>query len=434
MKSDSKQRIVVVGGGAGGLELVVRLAKKLKRDDTVEVMLVDKNPSHIWKPLFHEVATGSMDSYHDEAAYRSLARKHGFRFVLGEVTAFDLERHTIDVAPVDDELGRAMLPGRRLSYDRLVVAVGSLSNDFGIEGVTTWARQLDSREQAERFHTRFVAELNRVNSMESEDAELAVVIVGGGATGVELAADMHNVVKRLRDYGYEHFSQDRLSVSIIEAAPGLLPRLPERIGVSVEQELNRIGVTVRTGTMVSAVEEDAVVTSEGERIRSDISVWAAGVRAPGWLAASGLPTDRLGRIEVTPELQVKGHPEVFAIGDCCSSFNEDGTEVPPRAQAAHQMASIAARNLLAERKGKALKPFVYQDFGSLVSLSKFSTVGNLMGNLMRGTVFIEGWLARMVYLSLYRMHQRAVHGTFTTGLIMLGDRIYRATRAEIKLH
>ncbi len=434
MKSDSKQRIVVVGGGAGGLELVVRLAKKLKRDDTVEVMLVDKNPSHIWKPLFHEVATGSMDSYHDEAAYRSLARKHGFRFVLGEVTAFDLEQRTIDVAPVDDELGRAMLPGRRLSYDRLVVAVGSLSNDFGIEGVTTWARQLDSREQAERFHTRFVAELNRVNSLESEDAELAVVIVGGGATGVELAADMHNVVKRLRDYGYEHFSQDRLSVSIIEAAPGLLPRLPDRIGISVEQELNRIGVTVRTGTMVSAVEEDAVITSEGERIRSDISVWAAGVRAPDWLAASGLPTDRLGRIEVNPELQVKGHPEVFAIGDCCASFNEDGTEVPPRAQAAHQMASIAARNLLAERKGKALKPFVYQDFGSLVSLSKFSTVGNLMGNLMRGTVFIEGWLARMVYLSLYRMHQRAVHGTFTTGLIMLGDRIYRATRAEIKLH
>lgn len=434
MKPESKQRIVVVGGGAGGLELVVRLAKKLKRDDTAEVVLVDKNPSHIWKPLFHEVATGSMDSYHDEAAYRSLARKHGFLFVLGEVTAFDLERQIIDVAPVDDEMGRAMLPGRQLTFHRLVVAVGSLSNDFGIEGVTTWARQLDSREQAERFHTRFVAELNRVNSMESEEAELAVVIVGGGATGVELAADMHNVVKRLRDYGYEHFSQDRLTVSIIEAAPGLLPRLPDRIGASVEQELNRIGVTVRTGTMVSAVEEDAVVTSEGERIRSDISVWAAGVRAPAWLAACGMPTDRLGRIEVTPQLQVKGHPAVFAIGDCCACFNEDGTEVPPRAQAAHQMASVAAKNLLADRRGKAMKSFVYQDFGSLVSLSKFSTVGNLMGNLMRGTVFIEGWMARMVYLSLYRMHQRAVHGTFTTGLIMIGDRIYRATRAEIKLH
>lgn len=434
MRSAGKQRVVVIGGGAGGLELVVRLARKFRRRDDFEVVLVDRNPSHIWKPLFHEVATGSMDSYHDEAAYRSLARKHRFTFVLGEVSDIDLEARQLNIDPVDDELGNAMLPGRTLGYDRLVVAVGSHSNDFGIPGVTTWARQLDSRDQAERFHTRFVAELNRVNSLESAAAELDVVIVGGGATGVELAADMHNVVARLREFGYEHFSQERLSVSIIEAAPGLLPRLPERIGASVERELNRIGVTVRTGTTVSAVEEQAVITSDGEAIRSNISVWAAGVRAPGWLASCGFPVDRLGRVEVEPDLRVKGRPEVYAIGDCCACFNEDGTEVPPRAQAAHQMASIAARNLLAEYKGKGLKPFVYQDFGSLVSLSKFSTVGNLMGNLMRGTVFIEGWLARMVYLSLYRMHQRAVHGAFTTLLIMIGDRIYRATRAEIKLH
>ncbi|MEM1411995.1 MAG: FAD-dependent oxidoreductase, partial [Pseudomonadota bacterium] len=286
MGTSNKERIVVVGGGAGGLELVVRLAKKMRRRP-VEVVLVDRNPSHIWKPLFHEVATGSMDSYHDEAAYRSLARKHRFTFLLGEVNDIDLDERTLTVGPVDDELGRAMLPGRTIRYDRLVVAVGSHSNDFGIAGVTTHARQLDSREQAERFHTRFVAELNRVNSLERDDAELAVVIVGGGATGVELAADMHNVAKRLREYGYEHFSQERLSVSIIEAAPGLLPRLPERIGMSVEQELGRIGVTVRTGTMVSAVEEEAVVTSDGERIRADISVWAAGVRAPAWLAETG---------------------------------------------------------------------------------------------------------------------------------------------------
>lgn len=434
MAEDETQRIVVVGGGAGGLELVVRLARKFRRREDVQVVLVDKNPSHIWKPLFHEVATGSMDSTHDEAAYRSLARKHGFSFMLGRVDRIDLDRRIVKVAAVDDERGMTMLPGRELAYDTLVVAVGSHSNDFGIPGVRAFARQLDSREEAEQFHQRFVSELNRVNAMGWQQAELAVVIVGGGATGVELAADMHNVVQRLQEYGYEHIDQERLSVSIIEAAPGLLPRLPDRIGVSVERELTRLGVTVRTGTTVSMVEESAVVTSDGQRIRADISVWAAGVRAPAWLEKCGLPTDRLGRIEVTPELQVKGRPEVYAIGDCCAFVDADGTEVPPRAQAAHQMASIAARNIVAEHRGKPLKPFVYQDFGSLVSLSKFSTVGNLMGNLMRGTVFIEGWMARMVYLSLYRMHQRAVHGTFTTLLIMIGDRIYRATRAEIKLH
>lgn len=430
----SRQRIVVVGGGAGGLELVVRLAKKLRRQQDAEVVLIDKSPSHIWKPLFHEVATGSMDSYHDEAAYRSLARKHRFVFVLGLVESIDLEAKAISVAPVEDEFGTPMLPGRTLSYEQLVVSVGSLSNDFGISGVKQHSRQLDSREQAELFHRRFVAELNRVNAMQSADEALSIVIVGGGATGVELAADMHNVTQRLGEYGYEHFSPDRLSVSVIEAAPGLLPRLPDRIGASVAVELNRIGVKVCTGTMVAAVEKDAVLTSDGQRIRANISVWAAGVRAPEWLKESGFPVDRLGRIEVTPELQVKGFAGVYAIGDCCASISEDGSEVPPRAQAAHQMATIAAGNLLAERRGKPFRPFVYRDFGSLVSLSKFSTVGNLMGNLMRGTVFIEGWMARMVYLSLYRMHQRAIHGTFTTMLIMLGDRIHRATRAEIKLH
>ncbi len=428
------ERIVVLGGGAGGLELVVRLARKLKRAGDTEVVLIDKNPTHIWKPLFHEVATGSMNSYHDEASYRMLARKHRFNFMLGQAEQIDLQAQTVALGAISDDDGREMMPARSIKYDQLIVAVGSLSNDFGIEGVSDYSKQLDSREQAELFHKNFASQLHRVNSSEDASSILSIAIVGGGATGVELAADMHNVVQRLREFGFEHFSKDRLSVSIIEAAPGLLPRLPPRIGVSVERELGNIGVKVRTGTMVARVERDAVYTKDEEAIRADISVWAAGVKAPSWLAQSGFPVDRLGRIEVDEALVVKGFDNVMAIGDCSSCHMKDGSEVPPRAQAAHQMASIAARNVLAKRKGKAAKAFVYRDFGSLVSLSKYSTVGNLMGNLVRGTVFVEGWVARMVYLSLYRMHQAAVHGKFSTLLIMLGDRIYKATRAEVKLH
>ncbi|MEL7297054.1 MAG: NAD(P)/FAD-dependent oxidoreductase [Pseudomonadota bacterium] len=428
-----KQRIIVIGGGAGGLELAVRLARKLRRDKNTEVMLIDKNPTHIWKPLFHEVATGSMNSYHDEASYLMLARKHKFNFMLGTVTSIDTASRRVWLAPMLDDNDVELMPARDFGYDTLVVAVGSHSNDFGIEGVREYARQLDSREQAEKFHRHFANQLQKTN-LQSTSGTLSVAIVGGGATGVELAADMHNVVQRLREYGFEHFSKERLSVSIIEAAPGLLPRLPERIGVSVERELQRIGVKVHCSTMVSKVGEDAVYTNEGESIAADISVWAAGVKAPAWLADCGLPVDRLGRIEVHDDLSVKGLQGVYAIGDCCSCRTEDGTEVPPRAQAAHQMASIAARNILAARKNKASKPFKYRDFGSLVSLSKYSTVGNLMGNLVRGTVFVEGWVARMVYLSLYRMHQAAIHGRFSTLLIMLGDRIYKATRASVKLH
>ena len=432
--TSQKERIVVIGGGAGGLELVVRLARKLKRDRNVDVVLIDKNPSHIWKPLFHEVATGSMNSHHDEASYRMLARKHGFEFLLGRVTSIDTTSRKIAAARVTDQDGEEIMPERDVAFDRLVVSVGSLSNDFGIEGVNEHSRQLDSREQAELFNKHFASRLHRVNSSEDPDATLSVAIVGGGATGVELAADMHNVARRLREYGFEHFSSSRLSVSILEAAPGLLPRLPDRIGISVKRELERIGVKVHVGTRVAKVNKDSVVTAGNNTIPADISVWAAGVRAPAWLAQCGLPTDKLGRIEVNEDLSVRGLDDVFAIGDCCACYREDGSEVPPRAQAAHQMASIAARNVLAARRGRQTKAFVYRDFGSLVSLSKFSTVGNLMGNLVRGTIFIEGWFARLAYVSLYRMHQVAIHGAFSAFLIMLGDRIYKATRAEVKLH
>jgi len=428
------ERICVVGGGAGGLELVVKLARKLRRESDVQVQLVDKNPTHIWKPLFHEVATGSLNSYHDEASYRMLARKHGFEFVLGRVTGIDLDAKRLTLGSVTDDAGTDMVPGRVLPYDTLIVAVGSLSNDFGIEGVAEHSRQLDSREEAERFHKQFTAALHRVNSGLDDDSLLSVVIVGGGATGVELAADMHNVAARLREYGFPKFSNERLRVSVIEAAPRLLPRLPERIGESVVKELRRIGVDVLLDTQVSKVEADRVHTKDGGSYQADLSVWAAGVRAPSFLTDSGFPVDRLGRIQVLPDLSVKGHDSLFAIGDCCAFTSADGTEVPPRAQAAHQMASIAARNVIARYRSGPTKPFVYRDFGSLVSLSKYSTVGNLMGNLMKGTVFVEGWVARMVYLSLYRMHQSAVFGPFSTLLIMLGDRIYKATRADVKLH
>ncbi|MEM6819708.1 MAG: NAD(P)/FAD-dependent oxidoreductase [Pseudomonadota bacterium] len=428
-----QERIIVIGGGAGGLELAVKLGRKLRRQKDVEVMLIDKNPTHIWKPLFHEVATGSMNSYHDEASYLMLARKHKFNFILGRVVDIDTSEQFVRLEALQDDEGQEMVAAREFRYDTLIVAVGALSNDFGIEGVREFSRQLDSREQAEKFHKNFTTQLQRTN-LASTSAVLSVAIVGGGATGVELAADMHNVVGRLREYGFEHFSKERLSVSIVEAAPGLLPRLPERIGVSVKRELERIGVKVYVGTRVAKVEKDAVVTSEDKRINADISVWAAGVRAPEWLSECGLPTDRLGRIDVNEDLSVVGMPGIFAIGDCCACKDQDGQEIPPRAQAAHQMASTAARNVLAARKGRSSRSFKYRDFGSLVSLSKYTTVGNLMGNLVRGTIFVEGWVARMAYLSLYRMHQAAVHGRFSTLLIMLGDRIYKATRASVKLH
>ncbi|MGQ7844273.1 NAD(P)/FAD-dependent oxidoreductase [Granulosicoccus sp. 3-233] len=428
------KRIIVVGGGAGGLELVVRLARKLKRAEDVSVMLIDMNASHIWKPLLHEVATGSLDSHHDETSYRMLARKHQFDFLLGRVVRVDSDTQQVIVAAEIDENGAELVAERSLSYDQLVLSPGSRSNDFGTEGVAQHCITLDSREQAERFHQLYLKQLHRVSGSSDPDAELSVVIVGGGATGVELAADLHNVAGRLQDYGFRKFSKERLKVAVIEAGAMLLPQLPQRIGLSIRDELQSIGVSVQTDTRIARVESDALITSDGERIGADISVWAAGIKAPAFLADSGFACDGIGRVKVNPDLTLEGHSNVYGLGDCCNCPTRDGGTVPPRAQSAHQMASVLANNILASRRGKPAREFVYKDFGSLISLSRFSTIGNLMGNLVRGTVFVEGWLARLFYLSLYRMHQNAVHGPVSTLLIMLGDRIHRATRAELKLH
>jgi len=431
---DMSEQIIVVGGGAGGLELVIKLAKKYKRVADVEVTLIDCNPTHIWKPLLHEIATGSLNSNHDETSYLMLARKYRFSFVLGMADRIDASNNMVHIKPINDESGESLVAARQFQFTRLVLCVGSLCNDFGTPGVEEHCLLLDSRSQAEKFHQQFINQLHRIHANADASTRLSVVIVGAGATGVELAADIHNVAKRLPDYGFSEFSHDRLRVMIVEAGSRILAQLPERIGTSVTQELEAIGVEIRLNTMVSAINQKAVVTKSGEEIVAELKVWAAGIKAPAFIAQSDLPCDNLGRVEVDTSLRVKGSDTVFAIGDCCACPMADGSIVPPRAQSAHQMAVVAYKNVLASINGHAYREFKYKDFGSLISLSEFSTVGNLMGSLMRGSVFIEGWLARLFYLSLYRMHQSSIHGFGAMLLIMLGDTIYKATRANIKLH
>jgi len=441
MDNNKITRLVVVGGGAGGLELVVRLARKYKRRPNISVTLVDRNPTHIWKPLLHEIATGSLNGNHDEASYLMLAKKHRFSFVLGSVDHIDTTANQLRLEAIDDANGDLLVGERQLDYDQLVLSVGSVCNDFGTPGVMHHSLLLDTRQQAERFHSRFIAQLHRINATKSNSDDvdnaaesLSLIIVGAGATGVELAADLFNVAKQLPAYGFESFSGEKLKVKLVEAGPRILPALPERIGKSVTTELQKIGVEVLQNTRVSEVGENHIKTADGITLDANLVVWAAGIQAPSFLANSELPVDRIGRVEVHPTLQVNGLDNVFAIGDCCACPMEDGSMVPPRAQSAHQMASLAARNIIKHLEGKPLKAFKYKDFGSLISLSEFSTVGNLMGNLMRGTVFIEGWLARLFYLALYRMHQVAIHGLWATFLIMMNDTLYKATRADIKLH
>ena len=429
------KKIVIIGGGAGGLELATSLGHKLGRKKKAEIILVDRNHRHLWKPLLHEVATGSLDDGVDALSYLAHARNHGFTFQIGSLTDIDRENQTIKLAEIRDENGEMLVPVRDIAYDQLVMALGSTSNDFGTPGVKDHCIFLDNPHQAHRFHNEMLNLFLKFSASADKQKKVNIAIVGGGATGVELSAELHNAVKQLHSYGFEGLDSEALNVTLVEAGERILPALPPRISAAAHQELTKLGVRVLTQTMVTSADKKGLNTKSGEFIDADLMVWAAGIKAPDFMKEiAGLETNRINQLVVEPTLQTTRDPNIYAIGDCASCPQPSGGFVPPRAQSAHQMASRCFANIMAQRKGQSLKPYVYKDHGSLVSLSRFSTVGSLMGNLMRGSMMVEGRLARLVYVSLYRMHQIALHGYTKTGLMMLVGGINRVIRPRLKLH
>jgi NADH dehydrogenase len=434
-----KAQIVVVGGGAGGLELVRRLAAKLHRK-AYDVVLIDRNRTHIWKPLLHEVAAGSLDANLDEVDYRSHGHQWGYAFFLGSLQTIDRVAREVVVAPILDEDGTEIIGYQRIRYDYLILCLGAVSNDFGTPGVREHCLFLEDREQADRFRQKLLNHCLRVSRTMSVDpganASVNVTIVGGGATGVELAAELFNAASALKSYGLEVFDETRLRVTLVEAGPRILPALPVSLAKAAHKQLERLGVKVLVNTAITEATATGMVTRTGEVIQADLKVWAAGVRGPEILKEIvGLETTRSNQLVVRPTLQTTRDDRILAIGDCCY-FTPEGSDrpVPPRAQAAHQMARAAYRNVLALLTNNPLETFVYRDRGSLVSLSRYSTIGSLMGNLVGGRMAVEGRIARMVYLSLYRMHLIGVHGWLKgTALILVGH-VNRVVRPRLKFH
>ncbi|MFD1384540.1 NAD(P)/FAD-dependent oxidoreductase [Rhodanobacter aciditrophus] len=428
------KRIVVLGGGAGGLELVTQLGHRFGKRNKAEIILIDRSQTHIWKPLLHEVATGSLDINTDGINYRAHAAKHHYQFQLG--TAFDIntEEKIVRLQSMKDEKGKEVLPEREISYDTLVLAVGSVSNDFGTPGVADNCYFLDSHRQAERFQQALLTQFLRVHQV-GGDATLKIAIVGGGATGVELSAELFHVADLLKAYGMPEMSADKVKVELVEAGPRILPALPDRIANNAKKELEKLGVSVRENTRITEAIQDGLKTADDTLIEADLMIWAAGVKGPEFLGQmEGFETTRNNQILVAPTLQAKGHEDVYVIGDCCACEQPNGAFVPPRAQSAHQMASVVFENITAASRNEKLKDYTYKDYGSLVNLSRYSTVGSLMGNLMKGSMFVEGRLARFVYVSLYRLHLIAIHGWFKAMIILAAQRIGKVVKPKLKLH
>lgn len=425
-------RIVIVGGGAGGLELATKLGKKLGRRGRAEIVLVDQSSTHVWKPLLHEVAAGALNSYQDELSYLAHARDHGFRFHYGRMDGLDRARKVVLLAPIHDEEGNEIVPRSAVPYDLLVLAVGSTTNDFGTPGVREHGLFLDSRVQAERFHRRLLALLLGV-AAGGAPGPVRVAIIGGGATGVELAAELRSMAEQLSRYGFP-VPASALQVTVIEAAERILVNLPEHLSASVTAALQQMEVTVLTGARVARLGPGQVELADGRAIEAQLKVWTAGIKAPEFLAGiGGLESTRNGQLVVRPTLQTTRDDDVFAFGDCASCPQPDGPPVPARAQAAHQQASFLVGALRQYLAGKPLPAYRYRDFGSLVSLSR-SAVGVLMGGVFRKSHRIQGQLAKLAYMSLYRMHQMALHGALRTAILVLTNRLQRATQPPLKLH
>ena len=431
-------RIVIVGGGAGGLELATHLGDQLGKGGAAQITLIDRNRTHLWKPLLHEVAAGSMDVHAHQLDYLAQARWHHFTFVLGALDGLNRSQRTVRVAAVSDDAFEVILPAREIRYDTLVIAIGSQSNDFNTPGVAEHTFTIDNAWDAHLFHRRLVNACFKAN-FANDGHIINIVIVGAGATGVELAAELHNTTRVLAAYGLDRFDPEKqIHLSIVEAGPRILAGLPVYLAEATQDILHSLNVEVMCSEKVTRAHEGALETASGRTLSADFIVWAAGVRAPDVLKdLDGLEVNGLNQLAVLQTLQTTRDENIFAMGDCAACLWRDGKNVPPRAQSAHQQASHLVRTMKRRAKGGAasvMPTFRYRDFGSLVSLGRYSSVGTLMGFVSRGSVRVEGLLAKMFYISLYKMHLMALHGFWRMALDTLARMIKRQTEPRVKLH
>ncbi len=421
--------VVIVGGGAGGLELAAQLGRKLGKEGRERVLLVDSMPFHIWKPTLHEVAAGTLDAHQEGLSYSVLARRNGFSFVMGRFIGLDASAKTITLAAQYNDAGELVVPQRIVSYQKLVMALGSGSNSFGTPGIEH-AYLLESVRDAQRFHTDWLNAC--AHASYAEPRSLSVAIVGAGATGVELSAELleaHGMFLQ----SLSSSQRFRLDIALIEGGDRILGGLPPRISEQAAKALEAKGVRVLINTRVQALQKGEVITSAGP-VRADLIVWAAGIKAADSNAQLGLEVNRINQLVVDAHLRTSA-ANIYALGDCAATPWVDGKTVPARAQAAHQQSTYLAKVLVAYlRQSSFDAPFVYKDLGSLVSLGDNKGVGNLMGGLSGKNFFVQGLLAKWMYMSLHLMHHRAILGTGKTGVLALARLLQQRVSGRMKLH
>jgi len=374
-----RPRVVIIGAGFGGLACAQKLANK-----PVEVLIIDANNYHLFSPLLYQVASSLLNPIDIARPVRSIfGGKHNVHFRQALVTGFDFKKKRVYTAD-----------GPEIPYDFLVIAAGSTTNFFGIEGVEARALGLKDLGEALELRNHILRCLEVASLKQFEEAEpwLTFVVVGGGPTGVEYVGALSELIRGVLPEEYPELSGQPIRLVLVEAMDRLLPQFPEELGEEARRELVRRNVSVITGARVEAVTPDTVRLSNGSIIRSHTLVWAAGVRPADLAGAIDVPRSRSGRIQVDRYLRVPGTDDVFAIGDIASVV-QDGGEVPMLSAPAMQEGRAVAANILRKLNRKPMKPFRYHDRGSMATIGKNAAVAQV--GPLRFTGFI-GWVAWLV--------------------------------------
>jgi NADH:ubiquinone reductase (H+-translocating) len=381
--NQNELRVLVCGAGFGGMASVRGLTKAAPRKSALRVTLLDANLYSTFQPLLYQVATAGLNP--GDVAYPAggIARKYGGIFRRGELAAIDTVARQVKLTD-----------GREMGYDYLILATGVSAAYFGIKGAAENTFELYTRKDAIVLRDHIMAGIQRLSE---EDGDLNITVVGGGATGVELAgtlAELRSVVFRAT---FPDVDPGRLHVHLVEMAPSLLGPFNEKLRDYALAQLRKRGVEIRLSTEIREVTPDRVLLASGESLPSDLTVWAAGVAAPAAVAGWGVPQGKHGRIEVGPDLRVRGQDRIFAVGDV--AINPDDP-TPQLAQPALQMGRHAAKQIVRLENGQATETFKYHDKGTMATIGRRSAVVQLAhGTRIRGTLAWLAWLAlHLVYL------------------------------------
>jgi NADH:ubiquinone reductase (H+-translocating) len=390
MSESPRKRILILGGGFAGLYAAMELEKTLARDPDVEVTLINRENFFLFTPMLHEVAASDLDLTTIVNPVRKMLKR--VSFFAGEVESIDVSRKQVVVSHGFDHHQHS------LTYDHLVLGLGSITNFYGLPGLEERALTMKSLGDAIRLRNHVIAHLEEADSecVKEKNALLTFVVAGGGFAGVETVAGLNDFVRDALP-SYSHLKEEMLRVVLVHPGAVVLPELGEKLGAYAQKKLAERGVEIRVQTKVKAVSARGVELSDGTMIESNTLVWTAGTSPNPLLQELPCKKER-GRVAVNECMEVIDWPGVWALGDCAAvPDSATGKPCPPTAQHALRQGKVLAQNIMTAIRGGHRKPFVFSTIGQLAAIGKRTGVANILGVNFSG--FLAWWLWRTIYLS-----------------------------------